>query len=120
MSEGEGVPAETAALLSRNCSVAPVILFKRAGWTSEESLFDLVVQTLTPPEEWLEAVNTTVAVGRNRRSRSQLLVSPAAGLPRNGAEIQQDFGMHQESMMEQRGNPSPQGDSRAGRDLPSD
>jgi hypothetical protein len=65
VSEGDGFIPEEAALLVRRRSAAPVILFRNTNRTCEETRFDLVVQSLTPPQVWLNQVDAVIA--RNRR-----------------------------------------------------
>src|SRR6266700_231459 len=74
MSEGAGMPPEAAVLLTRTLSPAPLVLFKGPNGHCNESGFDLVVQTLTPPDAWLEELDALVAQSREIRADAQLLV----------------------------------------------
>jgi hypothetical protein len=68
MSDAEGVAPEEVASVARDHSLAPVVLFRGTNRVYEDSRFDLVVHTLTPPEVWLSEVNELIAKGRVLRA----------------------------------------------------
>jgi hypothetical protein len=59
--DGDGVAPDQAAALIRDCCSAPVVLFRSTNRAYEEAAFDLVVQSLTPPEAWLREVDALIA-----------------------------------------------------------
>jgi hypothetical protein len=60
MSDGEGVSALEALKVARTHSALPLVLFRSANHRYEELGFDLVVHSLTPPEVWLNDVETLI------------------------------------------------------------
>src|ERR1700680_5076279 len=68
MSDADGIAPEEVVSLAKTHSSAPVVLFRGTNRVYEDSRFDLVVHTLTPPEVWLSEVNTLIAKGRILRA----------------------------------------------------
>lgn len=60
MSDGVGVSPQEAAAVARTYSNLPLILFRSTNRSYEDSGFDLVVHTLTPPEVWLNDVDALI------------------------------------------------------------
>ncbi len=68
MSDADGIAPEEVVSLAKSHSSAPVVLFRGTNRVYEDSRFDLVVHTLTPPEVWLSEVNELIAKGRVLRA----------------------------------------------------
>jgi hypothetical protein len=60
LSDTEGVAPREAVAIARKCSSLPLILFRNNSMAYEESGFDLVVDCLTPPELWLNELNSLI------------------------------------------------------------
>lgn len=56
LTEREGVSPEEVAALARSHSTAPLILFRTSNRRAPEKQFNLVVNSLDPPEQWLKQV----------------------------------------------------------------
>jgi hypothetical protein len=69
LSDGDGLAAEDAGSVARTCSKAPVVLFSATNRNYQDSAFDLVVHSLTPPEVWLGEVDALIAKSRLLGSR---------------------------------------------------
>ena len=65
MSDGEGVSPREAAALARRHSRLPLILFRNTNQAYDETGFDLIVQSLTPPEVWLNDVDALIERARS-------------------------------------------------------
>jgi hypothetical protein len=118
MSEGDGVPPRAAILIARTHSSAPVVLFKGPCGYCEESEFDLVVPTLTPPEIWLNELNSLVARSKDIRSRSQSLIRQSAELRRlSGGARQKSQDERQRSIVEYARNAEQAGADWSGSDI---
>lgn len=63
-------PPEAAASVAKSCSSAPLVLFRRSNGDCEETAFDLIVETLTPPQKWLNEIEDLIA--RSQWGESQL------------------------------------------------
>lgn len=63
-SDGDGVSPEEALAVAKGFGSLPSILFRSTTQAYEESGFDLVVPSLTPPDVWLNEVDTLI--GRTR------------------------------------------------------
>jgi hypothetical protein len=113
-----GMRPQAALVLARIHSAAPVILFKSRCGYCEESEFDLVVQTLTPPEAWLDEVNSLVEKSKDIRSRSQVLLRQSAELRRlSTAARQKSQEERQRSIAEYSRNAEPTGADWSGTDI---
>lgn len=75
-------PPETAASFVRSCTPAPVVLFRRTNRECEEAPFDLVVDTLTPPQKWLSEIQELIAGSQALRAQSRELCMEFAQLRR--------------------------------------
>lgn len=64
ITEREGNLQKDAVSLSKECSAAPLVLFRRSNSDLGEESFDLVIDSLTPPKHWLEAIGDLI--GRSR------------------------------------------------------
>lgn len=79
ISETEGDMPEAPAVLAKSTSQAPLVLFRHSNRICCEEKFDLIVETLTPPQKWLNDVKALIQRGRRLRARSNpLLQSNAA------------------------------------------
>ncbi len=67
ISEVEGFSPEDAAALARMHCCGPIVLFRGTNISDADSEFDLVIHALTPPDVWLDEVETLIA--RRRASR---------------------------------------------------
>jgi len=82
ISEGaEGVSPD-AVLLTRSHSSAPIVLFRETQLTFSESLFDLVVPVLDPPQTWLADIAALIARCQSLRAHAQALCNESAELRR--------------------------------------
>jgi hypothetical protein len=72
MSDCDGISTEEAASLARTHTKAPVVLFRSTNRSVEESAFDLVVHSLTPPEVWLNEVDALIAQCQMLRVQSAI------------------------------------------------
>ncbi len=64
ITEREGNPQGDAVSLSKSCSSAPLVLFRRSNSELGEESFDLVIDTLTPPTRWLVEIGELIARSR--------------------------------------------------------
>lgn len=80
MSEVEGLAPEDAAALARMHGHVPVVLFRGTNLSYEDSEFDLVIHALTPPEVWLNEVDSLIAKGRVAGAESEVLAGPSVDL----------------------------------------
>jgi hypothetical protein len=71
MSDSQGTSPREPMAVVRAYSSLPAILFQSTNLSYDDSGFDLVVHTLTPPEVWLEDVNGVI-----ERSRAELRSYP--------------------------------------------
>jgi hypothetical protein len=71
ITETEGNSPEAAVFLAKSASQAPLVLFRRSNGLCSEEKFDLVVDTLTSPQQWVNAVETLVLRHQALRSRAQ-------------------------------------------------
>jgi hypothetical protein len=78
MSDAEGVAPEEVVSVARTHSLAPVVLFRGTNRVYEDSTFDLVVHTLTPPEVWLDEVDALISKNRVLHARSEVLARESA------------------------------------------
>jgi len=82
VSDGEGVAPETAIAVAKSHSSAPVVLFRSTNLSYQDSGFDLVVHSLTPPEVWLNEVDALIARSLALRAQSEALVTESRQLRR--------------------------------------
>lgn len=73
VSEVEPRCAEKAAILVRQCSGAPLILFRRLNATLDESRFDRVYSLLIPTSHWLFEMAVIVMQSKELRAASERL-----------------------------------------------
>ncbi len=85
MSDAEGVAPEEVVSVARTHSLAPVVLFRGTNRVYEDSRFDLVVHTLTPPEVWLNEVDALISKSRVLQARSEVLARESAHLKQEAA-----------------------------------
>ncbi len=74
ITESERFAPEEAVEVTRSHSSAPLILFRETHNDFMESVFDLVVPVLEPPEAWLTNIATLIAKSQAVRARSEALV----------------------------------------------
>lgn len=80
--ENERFAPEEAVAVTRSHSSAPLILFRETHNDCMESVFDLVVPVLEPPETWLNSVAALIA---RRRAVRAPLGSPDQAIHRAAA-----------------------------------
>ncbi len=85
IAEGDGAVPEAAGNLARSHSRAPVILFQSTNLRSEDTVFDLVVPTLTPPQTWLREMEALIAESQAIRVRSRSLIENSRELREEAA-----------------------------------
>jgi hypothetical protein len=85
VSDGEGVAPEMAIAVAKSHSAAPVVLFRSTSLSYQDSGFDLVVHSLTPPEVWLNQVDAVIARSLVLCAESQGLVEKSRQLRRESA-----------------------------------
>jgi hypothetical protein len=61
ITEREDDPAGDAISLTKSCSAAPLILFRRSHGDLSDRGFDLVIESLTPPQQWLQEIDELIA-----------------------------------------------------------
>jgi len=66
--------------IAKSCSSAPLVLFRRSNAIFDEENFDLVIDSLTPPTQWLNEVQELIVNGQTLRARSRELVRESAHL----------------------------------------
>ena len=59
-SDAEGISPEAALAVAKSLSSLPSVLFRSTTRTYQDSGFDLVVPSLTPPEVWLNDVDALI------------------------------------------------------------
>jgi hypothetical protein len=94
MTDHDGNLPQDAITLTRSRSVAPLVLFRDSDCSYAESAFDLVIPSLTPPEQWLEQIASLLEESRALREEPELLRSgtrmrqqEAVRLQREAAEL---------------------------------
>jgi hypothetical protein len=78
---------EAAAILTRSRSAASLILFRSEvdGFTAGD--FDLVIPSLTPPEEWLSEIAELLQRSRIIRAESQAILKASSSLREDSAAV---------------------------------
>jgi hypothetical protein len=66
--------------IAKSCSSAPLVLFRRSNAIFEEEHFDLVIDSLTPPTQWLNELQELIVHGQTLRARSRELAKESAQL----------------------------------------
>jgi hypothetical protein len=61
ITEREGSLQKDAVSLSRSCSTAPLVLFRRSNSDLRGESFDLVIDSLSPPTRWLMEIGELLA-----------------------------------------------------------
>ncbi len=87
VTECDGVSPTDAAVLARSRSPAPLILFRTTNRRAPEKRFDLIVDSLEPPEQWLKDVDALIAKSRKLRAQSATLIEESRQLRRESAEV---------------------------------
>jgi hypothetical protein len=72
-------PDEAVSLVRSHCT-SPLVLFQAANPTFQTSEFNLVVPSLTDPQEWLNGIASLIAESRAVRERSRRLREASASL----------------------------------------
>jgi hypothetical protein len=80
VSESTEEGAVQAAEMSRRCSPAPLILFRRSLRAIDEKTFDKVYSCLTPPDVWLPDTVALIAKGDMLRVDFARVQGEAAGV----------------------------------------
>jgi hypothetical protein len=73
MTEGETDPLENAIILTRSQCSAPLVLFRSTNGDADDQVFDLVIETLTTPQQWLNDIESLI-------SQCRLLSGGSSGL----------------------------------------
>ncbi len=87
VSEGESIPQQAVATLTRTHSSAPLILFQGTNCVADEPAFDLVVPNFTPPDVWLNHIKSLIEQSKAIRDRAQFLVAQSEMLRRESSEV---------------------------------
>ena len=85
VSDGEGIAPETAIAIAKSHSSAPLVLFRSTNLSYQDSGFDLVVNSLTPPEVWLNDVHSLITRTLALRTESEAMITEARQLRRESA-----------------------------------
>ena len=80
ISEMEGDVPEDAAALAKCSSQAPLVLFRISNGFCREEKFDLIVEALASPQQWVSDVNALIQRSRTLDASSQSVA--ANPLPR--------------------------------------
>jgi hypothetical protein len=78
---------EAAAFLTRSRSAASLILFHSEVDSFTAGDFDLVIPSLTPPEEWLSEIADLLQQSRTIRAESQTLLKASSSLRQDSAAV---------------------------------
>jgi hypothetical protein len=89
ITEGISGPPEAAVSLAKTCSSAPLVLFRRSNRDCEAAAFDLVVDTLTPPQEWLTDMQDLIVRSQDLRARSGELARESAQLRQGSRAVRE-------------------------------
>ena len=73
ISESPELDVSQVTDLVRSVASCPVILFPLEHDEYDEGKYDLVVQSLTPPDKWVQAIGATIRRFQETCQRSQLL-----------------------------------------------
>jgi hypothetical protein len=87
LEEEPKVLVEAAVFLTRSRSTASLILFRSEVDGFETSDFDLVIPSLTPPEEWLNEIATLLQRSRAIRAESQVIREESLSLRQGSAAV---------------------------------
>jgi hypothetical protein len=90
MTDHDGNLPQDAITLTHSRSVAPLVLFRDANCSYAETAFDLVIPSLTPPEQWLEQIASLLEKSRALRAQSELLPSGTRMLQQETIRLQRD------------------------------
>lgn len=71
ITEDEPQGCQAAVSLAKSCTSAPLVLFRRSNADCCEGSFDLVIESLTPPQDWLHAVQGLITRCRSLSRRVQ-------------------------------------------------
>ncbi len=85
--ESERLAPDKVVEVTRAHSSAPLILFRETRIDCVESVFDLVVPVLEPPETWLMEIAALIAKGQAIRASSEALVRRAIVLRQEVAAV---------------------------------
>jgi hypothetical protein len=78
---------EAAAFLTRSRSAASLILFRSEVDSFKAGDFDLIIPSLTPPDEWLTEIATLLERSRTIRMNSQTLHKASSSLRQDSAAL---------------------------------
>ena len=88
--DGDGFLPESVISLARTRSAAPIVLFLRATRADTTShQVDLVVPTLTPPQEWLLDLANLIIHSRALRASSEMLRRQSGQLRQESAAVRE-------------------------------
>lgn len=87
LGEEPKVLAEAAAILTRSRSAASLILFRSEVDSFTAGDFDLIIPSLTSPEEWLSEIADLLQRSRTIRAESQTLLRASSSLREDSAAV---------------------------------
>jgi hypothetical protein len=61
ITEREDDPPGEVISLTKTYSAAPLVLFRRSHGDLSDGSFDLVIESLTPPKQWLQEIDELIA-----------------------------------------------------------
>lgn len=103
MAEANASSIERAISLARaRTTAAPLILFPGTRRTSVESQFDLIIPALTPPREWLVALNNLVAWSGALRAEATMTQEQAGRLREECQRLRANSRMERERSLQER------------------
>jgi hypothetical protein len=90
--DSDGSVPETLICLARSRCSTPIVLFPNHARAYPMNEVDLVVPTLTPPQEWLLDVANLIIRSRQIRACSQILQEESGQLRRESAAVLEKSG----------------------------
>ena len=89
ISQSRAVDPITAKSLARTVTLAPVILFPQHPHEPDAREFDMVVQPLTPPDDWLGDFWALIGQSRELHAQSEALWETSRQLRRESAAVRE-------------------------------
>ncbi len=102
LTESDGISPEQAISLARERSSAPIILFRRSTYGMSEDEFDLVIEPLTAPEEWLNDVGSVLEWSRMVRAEAQVITDRSQSLRKETSVLRRDSQRERERSLRER------------------
>lgn len=88
-SETEGVLPEAAVSLAKARPQVPFVLFRCSNGGYKEETFDLVIESLTPPQKWLNEVQALIVRSQALQAESQAIVQQSRMLRREAEAVRE-------------------------------